>query len=246
MSCLSFFENTGWHCSTIKHNNVDVVYISTPITLLSGKPLDFYLTYKADYIEITDDGLTMFELRSAGYDFATKHNWNSIESIITKYGFTLAENGSICAIIHKNELKVYGENILLMFSAITFWDEEKRNENDKDFTLTNEVEKLLRFKAPEITLIKDPIIKLHNYEAKFNFLWGSIYIDAIKPTPQSTNSRLRKSLLANKYEDNISILYIIDDRDTDIEKVDREIAVLGQISNAMRFKDFKEKYHYKN
>ena len=71
----------------------DVVLVHTPkpINLPGGKPLDFYLFQRGDFVEFTDDGVTMFALRSIGYTLSDKRNWRGLENIGLKYGFQLNE-----------------------------------------------------------------------------------------------------------------------------------------------------------
>lgn len=43
LSCSTFFTKAGWHCQVVQAGGAMATYISTPIVLPGGKPLDFYL-----------------------------------------------------------------------------------------------------------------------------------------------------------------------------------------------------------
>lgn len=86
-SCDDFFVKSGWHCEAIENGSRKATYISTPITLPGAKPLDFYLFADGENLEFTDDGITVFALRSLGYPLGDKRNWRSLENIATRHGF---------------------------------------------------------------------------------------------------------------------------------------------------------------
>lgn len=240
-ACSIFFEKSGWYCNVIDVAGHPATYVSTPITLPGGKPLDFYLVSHGDQIEFTDDGVTLFALRSLGYPLGDKRNWRGLENIAIKHGFSLSETGAFEAIFPEPELEMWGANILRLFCAIASWEEDRFSEGDTDFSLTEELEILLRAKAPDRKIERNVMVQLGKSEAHFDFLWGTTYVDAVQPVANAVNARLRKALLINKEVDKVDVLFVVDDRDKQ-RKADEEIAVLGDLSPTIRLTDFERYY----
>jgi hypothetical protein len=241
LNCATFFAKAGWHCQMVPAGGAMAAYISTPIVLPGGKPLDFYLIPRSGIIEFTDDGMTMFALRCMGYPLGDKRNWRGLENIGTKFGFTLGSSGAFEAMFPENELDDWSGRIIRLFSALAAWEEDRYSEGDTDFSLTDEIAMLLHAKAPGLKLTRNVTVKLGKTEATFDFLWGDTYVDAIRPVQQAVNARLRKALLVNRSEESLHLLFIIDDREQQ-EKADDEIAVLGEIAQTIRLTDFERHY----
>lgn len=240
-TCSDFFEKSGWYCRVIDVEGHPTTYISTPITLPGGKPLDFYLISHGDHIDFTDDGVTLFALRSIGYPLNDKRNWRGLENIASRHGFSLTETGAFEATFPESELEMWGAKILRLFCSIAAWEEDRFGEGDTDFSLTQELEMLLRTKDPQREIVRNVVVQLGKTEAHFDFLWGSTYVDALQPIANAVNARLRKALLINKEEERIDVLFVVDDRGKQ-HRVDEEIAVLGDLSPTIRLTDFERYY----
>ncbi|MDU8359409.1 DUF1828 domain-containing protein [Pseudomonas syringae group sp. J309-1] len=239
ISCNDFFERSGWHCQTIETGSRIATYISTPFTLRGGKSLDFYLFAEAGNLEFTDDGITLFALRSLGYPLGDKRNWRSLENIAIRHGFSLSDAGAFETVFIESELSIWGAKILRLFSSIATWEEDRFSEGDTEFSLTQEVELMLRAKDPTRHLDRNVLINVGGTGTHFDFLWGSTYVDSVTPTANAINARLRKALLVNKAEDPVDMLFIVDDRDKPT-KADEEIAVLGDLAPTIRITDFEQ------
>ncbi|MCI8210141.1 hypothetical protein AUC61_11400 [Pseudomonas sp. S25] len=240
-SCDDFFVKSGWHCQAIENGSRKATYISTPITLPGAKPLDFYLFADGENLEFTDDGITVFALRSLGYPLGDKRNWRSLENIAIRHGFSLSGAGAFEAVFLESELDVWGAKILRLFSSVVAWEEDRFSEGDTDFSLTQEVELLLRAKDPTRHLDRNVLINVGGVGTHFDFLWGTTYVDSVTPTANAINARLRKALQVNKADDPVDVLFIVDDRDKR-RKADEEIAVLGDLAPTIRLTDFEEFY----
>lgn len=241
LSCATFFAKAGWHCQVVQSGMGVATYISTPITLPGGKPLDFYLCPRGEFVEFTDDGMTLFALSGIGYQLNDKRNWKGLENIAVKHGFIMTQTGAFEAHFHESELQLWGGKIIKLLAAISAWEDERHSEGDSDFSLTAEVEMLLRAKAPDRSLTRNVAVTIGKTEISFDFLWGDTYIDAMRPIPQSVNARLRKALLINRCEDPLRLLFIVDDRGQE-ERADAEISVLGDITSTIRLTDFERHY----
>ncbi|MGX5220276.1 DUF1828 domain-containing protein [Pseudomonas segetis] len=239
--CSDFFAQAGWHCQTINVGSRPATYISTPITLPGGKPLDFYLIRRGDFIEFTDDGVTLFALRSLGYTLSDKRNWKGLDNLGLKFGFQLSDSGAFEAIFPAVDLDLWGGKILRLMSSIASWEEDRSAEGDTDFSLTDEIEMLLRAKDPQRKIKRNVVMKVGKAEISFDFQWGSTYIDAVAPIPQSVNPRLRKAVLISKADSPADILFIVDDR-VNQQKAEDEIGVLGGLASTILFSDFRQHY----
>lgn len=241
LGCSTFFTKAGWHCQAVQAGGVMATYISTPIVLPGGKPLDFYLIPRGELVEFTDDGITMFALSGLGYQLGDKRNWKGLENLAIKHGFSLTESGSFEAVFLQSDMAEWGGRILKLFAAIAAWEDERFSEGDTDFSLTSEIEMLLRAKAPEKQLVRNATVSIGKNEISFDFLWGDTYVDAIRPLAQSVNARLRKAVLINRSEDPLKLLFIVDDRGQE-ERAEAEISVLGDIASTIRLTDFEKHY----
>lgn len=242
IGCGDFFAKAGWHCQTISAGSGPATYISTPITLPGGKPLDFYLIQRGDLVEFTDDGITLFALKSIGYALSDKRNWKGLDNVGLKFGFKLTDSGAFEAIFPLADMDVWGGRILRLMAAVAAWEEERAAEGDSDFSLTDEIEMLLRAKDPDRKLVRNAILQVGKVEMSFDFLWGSTYIDAVAPIPQSVNPRLRKAVLISKIDDPADVLFIVDDRGGKRKKAEDEVSVLGGLAATILLSDFQQHY----
>lgn len=241
LDCQWFSANNGWHCTKIERHAEETLYVSTPILLADGKPLDFYLIKRGSTFFFTDDGLTLFALQNYGINIDSRRHLKGLESITDRMGFNITENGAIEALIPGDQAAWWMGRVLRMFCGVADWQAERFDQHDEDFTLTDEVERLLKVKAPNRKLTINPRVKLKGLDYNFDFLWGETYVDAIAPTAQSVSARLRKAILATQGDDDISLLFILDDR-FDRERADRELPVLGQVAETVRLSDFAQHY----
>lgn len=242
LNCQNFFKRSGWRCKVIGGEGAECLYVSTPLVLADGKPLDFYLEARGENLLFSDDGLTLFSLRNFGFMLDDRRNWKGLENIAENYGFAISESGVIEGVFPARSLALWTGRVLKMYAEISTWQTERLEQEDEDFSLTREVERLLRAKAPERTIEHNVSLRLGKSEFTFDFLWGAIYVDAVSPIPQAVNSRLRKGIMANKEGNkDIGLLFILDDRKHP-DKAERELAVLGQVARTVRLSDFAHQY----
>lgn len=241
IDCKWFSANNGWHCTRIEGRTEETLYVSTPVFLADGKPLDFYLIKRGSTFIFTDDGLTIFALQNYGIDIDSRRHLKGLEAVTDRMGFKIAENGAIEALIPEEQIAWWMGRVLRMFCGIADWQAERFDQHDEDFSLTEEVERLFKIKAPNRKLVNNPRVKLKGVDYSFDFLWGEIYVDAISPTAQSVSARLRKAILATQDNDDVGLLFILDDR-FDRDRADRELPVLGQVAETVRLSDFAQHY----
>lgn len=237
--CLNIFQLMGWHCQSLNFDQQHITYFSTPLNLPDGKPLDFYIQADGEFYLFTDDKLTMLSLSAAGYAFENRANWKGISNIASKYGFSLSQQGEITAKVHKSSMQELGRNIIMLLSEVTLWEEERRalsETTDQEFL--DQIEQVLKLTNPDIEVEKNPKINVDSTTLEFNFKWGTMYIDGVRPIAQSINSRLRKALLAQKILDSTELLFVVDDRSNPTKALE-ELDVLGKITPATLLNSFK-------
>lgn len=239
--CKWFSANNGWHCTKLEGRGEETLYVSTPVLLADGKPLDFYLIRRGSTFIFTDDGLTIFALQNYGIDIDGRRHLKGLEAVTERMGFKIAESGAIEALIPEDQAAWWMGRALRMFCGVADWQQERFDQHDEDFSLTEEVERLLKLKAPNRKLVSNPKVKLKGVDYTFDFKWGDIFVDAISPTAQSVSARLRKAILATQDDDDIGLLFILDDR-FDQERANRELPVLGQVAETVRLSDFAQHY----
>lgn len=236
ITCQTWAEQAGWRCGSVTHNDDRALYIVTPINFADGKPLDFYIRESAVGYEMTDDGMTLFALRGLGYAVDDRRNWRGIEKLAAQFGFELTEKGVLRATIPDDKLTDFSGRILQFFAGVVAWEAERFRDADSDFSLTREVERILRLKDSKLSLVRNVTVPAN--DVTFDFQWGETYIDAIKPTAQAVSARLRKAILIGAVDDDqIKVLFIVDDR-ADRAKATKEMAVLAHVARTVRYTDF--------
>jgi len=241
LDCQFLRANNGWHCKSIEGRGEEILYVSSPVLFADAKPFDFYLIRRGGNLIFTDDGLTLFSLRSCGLELDNRRNWKGVDAIVSGLGFKIDDDGAIHTLIPEGQLAWWMNRVLRMFCAIAEWQKDRLDQDDADFGLTDEVERLLKLKAPGRLLTLNPKVKLKGIEYAFDFLWGDTLVDAIAPTAQTVSSRLRKAILATQQNDDLNLLFILDDR-FDRARADRELPVLGSVAKTTRLTDFAEHY----
>lgn len=242
--CNSYFKQAGWHCSKVSDTSTDsTLYISTPIVLSGGKPLDFYVQRKGSIVVLSDDGITMFALRSLGFNLTDKRYWKGLENIARRHNFTLTENGEFEAEFDESTDATWGSKMLLFCADIHAWEKEHSSQGDTDFSLTDHVEAILRRMRPDRLIENHATVKVGNAELAFDFKWGHLFVDAIRPSNQAVNARLRKGILMHRIEEDANVLFIVDDR-RDVDKARQELSVLAGVANAIALTDFEQLEDY--
>lgn len=221
----------------------DALYVSTPVLLPGGSPLDFFLTEHDGYIHITDDGLTLFKLRGLGYTLVDRRSQRGIASLAEASGLELDDTGAVIGTAKPEHVVHLGQKIQLFIARIVDWEREHFDSSDSNLSLADEVERLMRGKAPNLPIIQAPTIKLSSGdEISFMFLWGTKYVDAMAPAAQSTSARLRKAIQVMRDVDfDLDTLFIVDDRFKP-DAATNEVSLLAQVAPAIRLTDFEKHY----
>lgn len=241
INCQNLMRHLGWYCHHLAEH--DALYVSSPTRLPNGVPFDFYLTEEGGHVHLTDDGLTLFHLRGLGYSLGDKRSLRGIAGIAESVGLALDETGAITGMAKLGQLAALGQKVQLFSARIHDWEREHFAASDADLSLAYEVERMMKGKAPDWPIIPQPTVRLATGdEVSFMFKWGGRYVDAIPPATQATSARMRKAIqVMRDMEADLDTLYIVDDR-VKPEQATHEVALLGQVSKAIRLSDFDKHY----
>lgn len=239
-SCKEFFARSGWHCQALPATTSAAasLYVSTPLVLSDRKPLDFYVSQSGNLVTISDDGSTMFALRSLGIELSDRRNWRTLATLAKSCGFELSEQGEFLSVRPESEFAQFSADVLSLFAGVVAWERERNAEGDADFSLTNEVEQLLAANAPDRRITPTPTVRVGAMEVEFDFLWGELFVDAVRPVANSVNPRLRKGVLMRRMELERQVLFIVDDSRVP-EKAQTELSVLGALAPAVALSSFR-------
>lgn len=238
LTCDKLSHISGWQCSQAPD---DSLFVSTPVTLLDGTPLGFFLSIDNGIATFSDEGITIFALRNQHFDLDDRRNWKGIERIASNLGFTLLEDGELTMSFPEAESPYWFGRITRLVGDIAAWEQERIAQSDTRFTLTREVEDLLRRIEPGRELTLSPRVTIDGKSMDFDFLWGDTYVDAIAPKARSTSARLRKAIMARPLElQGGHIMIIVDDRE-DPKKSKDEIDVLSQVCKAIGFNELAQR-----
>jgi hypothetical protein len=239
--CSDYFKQAGWHCSMLGGAQGNgTLYVSTPIVLSGGKPLDFYIQRQGAKVLLTDDGITLFALRSLGFNLSDKRHWQGLEKIAQRHHFTLKDNGAFEAEFDIEQNATWGGEMLLLCAEIRAWEKEHSSQGDRDFSLTEHVESLLRKMKPDRQLVSHIRVEVGRATLEFDFKWGDIFVDAVRPNSQAINARLRKGVLMQRIEEDSNVLFIVDDR-FHAQKARQELSVLAGVAPAIALTDFEKR-----
>ncbi len=241
INCQNLMSHLGWHCRYLEQH--DALYVSSPVRLPNGSPFDFYITQEGEHYHLTDDGLTLFQLRGLGYPLSDGRTIRGIANIAEAVGLTLDDSGEVVGMARLDQLPMLGQRMQLFSSRILDWEREHFSSSDSDLSLADEVERLMRGKAPDQPIVIAPKVRLTTGdEVTFMFKWGNQYVDAIAPATQATSSRMRKALqVMRDQQAELQSLYIVDDR-INPELATHEVSLLGQVASAIRLSDFDRHY----
>ncbi|MCW0457278.1 hypothetical protein NB712_002374 [Xanthomonas sacchari] len=244
INCQNLMHHLGWHCCYLEQH--DALYVSSPARLPDGSPFDFYLKEVGEHIHLTDDGLTLFHLRGLGYALNDGRSLRGISNIAESVGLTLDDSGEIVGMAKLDNVASLGNMMQLFSSRVLDWEREHFSSSDSDLSLADEVERMMKLKAPGLEIKPFPTIKLTTGdEVSFMFQWGGKYVDAIPAATPATSSRMRKAIqILRDQEAELDTLYIVDDR-VKPELAAHEVNLLGQVANAIRLSDFDRHYQPK-
>jgi hypothetical protein len=238
--CSDLMKAMGWACRRV-NAHVDAIYVSTPLTLPGGSPLDFYLSVDGSRLKFTDDGLTLFLLRNLGYRFEDRRQVHAIAKLAEPLGFTLTPNGEITALFETNQLVMWSGKVLRLFCKVIEWERAHFLSDAADEDLVQEIERVLKLKKPQLQLVRNAAFELGGgQQLHFNFKWGETYVDAVSPTARAVSFRLRKAVRFQRVDDEADrLLFVLDDRDA-LHKDDakRELALLGRVARTVAFTEF--------
>lgn len=241
MECTEFFKASGWRCATVPvSEHTACLYVSLPVSFSTGRPCDVYILEETSgRLTLSDDGDTLSHFHSAGFELNDKRRWRGLVDIANNHGLELTSEGELTATFPREKLPEVINHLLQFFSAIIAWEKERFEAGDQDYSLTQEVERLLHILEPDREVTPSPTLATPSGSVSFDFKWGDTYVDAIRPNAQSVNSRLRKAVMIQG-EETPDVLFVIDDR-LSRAKAQSELGVLGTLARTTLLSDMQHR-----
>lgn len=233
-NCQSLLQSLGWHC----HDLEGASYVVSPLSLGGTRPLDCYVKTIGDQMRITDDGGVLWSLQQLGYPVDDGKASRPLRSLALTYHIGLDDYGAFYSEAPAKQAQQHFARWLQFFSALSSWEAERVSTLDHDLEFADKVQKILA-RYEKRPLIEAPRIEVGETVYTFDFQWGDLLIDAIPANANATNSRLRKALMVHRLDDEIPMLFVVDDEKS-MKRADQEVVVLANVAPAMAFRRFEE------
>lgn len=218
-------------CQTVQTPKGEMQYVSLPYHLSDGACLGVYIINQGGGYLVSDDGSTLFKILCNGIDLTDRRRWQPLRSIVSRYGYSLSDTGTIRKEYPIDRIDEILSEVLLMMAEVVNWDISIQETGDFDLALHSRVEELLTMiyhKRPETN---KQVIGPHGAKYTFDFYADGLYIDAFKPHPITTGARLRKLLDLGRMDGDMKFMMVIDDRD-DPEKAQAEMGIFTSVATA--------------
>lgn len=227
---------TKYDCRPLKAvDGSPCIEIGTPFSLPDGSAINLYLKPEAQFVRISDNADTMFQLGGLGLDV-----WNgtvraSLERLVGKHKVQMSPQGEVF-LLAKNDNSAMGFAVTITaILQLANWAADKINERPSDVDLTAEVEPYLIARNPSAEFKRNVHVKgVSKTDHVFDFRQGREIIDVLTPWAASTGGAMRKAgdVQNGPMAELFQPLFIVDDR-TEPERAMNEIEILGSITRAM-------------
>lgn len=209
--------------------------IGTPFSLPDGSAINIYLKPEAQFIRISDNADTMFQLGGLGLDVWNGAVKTSLSKLLGKHKVQLSPQGEVFLLTSNDNSAMGFAVAITAILQLANWAADKLNERSPTIDLIAEVEPYLIARNPTAEFKKKFHVKgVSQSDHVFDFLQGCEIIDVLTPWPASTGGAMRKAgdVQNGPMGELFQPLFIVDDR-TEPDKAFNEIEILGSITRAM-------------
>lgn len=236
LNCNWAHALTKYDCRSLKAvDGSSCLEIGTPFSLPDGSAINIYLKPEAQFVRISDNADTLFQLGGLGLDV-----WNgavkaSLVKLVGKHKVQLSPQGEVFLLATSDKAAMGFAMAVTAILQIAIWAAEKLDERPVDVDLAAEVEPYLIARDPAAEFKRKVHVKgVSKSDHVFDFRQGSELIDVLSPWPASTGSAMRKAgdVQNGPMGELLQPLFIVDDR-VEPEKAFNEIEILGSITRAM-------------
>jgi len=209
--------------------------IGTPFSLPDGSAINLYLKPESQFVRISDNADTMFQLGGLGIDVWNGVTQASLTGLIGKHRVQMAPNGEIFLLSAPDRCAQGFAVVIAALLQVSNWASEKLDEQPQDEDLVAVAEPFIIARDPTAQFKRKFRVRGASRSSHvFDFLHGRDVIDVISPYPQSTGGAMRKAgdVQNGPMSDSVQPLFVVDDRH-DPERAYNEIEILGSITRAM-------------
>ena len=204
-----------------------VYAVDTPFTFFDDDPIVLFVEKRSNGFYFFDEGLTLFQAKSVGYDVEGK--FKHLSKKCESHGLTLIKNSGQIEVFA--DLNNAHKAIARFFSFAISFDNDLRkfvNMGLSEESFKNEVSMYYRIWRPEDEFEMSPKIKTNKgVSCEFDFRFGNRFVDAIIPKSENTGRFMRKSAILQKAKpySNAESFAVIDDSN-DKDKASAEMDVI--------------------
>ncbi|XJC79690.1 DUF1828 domain-containing protein (plasmid) [Delftia tsuruhatensis] len=209
--------------------------IGTPFSLPDGSAINLYLKPESQFIRISDNADTMFQLGGLGLDVWNGATHTSLASLTAKNKAHMSSDGEIFLLSTPDSCAQGFAIAIAALLQISAWASERLNQRPQDEDVIALVEPLIIARNPAAEFKRNFRVRgASRSDHIFDFRHGEDAIDVLQPWPQSTGGAMRKAgdVQNGPMSDMIKPLFIVDDRH-DPDRAFNEIEILGSITRAM-------------
>jgi Domain of unknown function DUF1828 len=229
MDCNQISAITGFECSPVRGG----LCIQTPYTLHDGHGVNVFVFEENDLCLVTDDGLTLFDLRTSGLliQEAVLQHRRAIARICTQAAVHLGEHGDIHLYAKPNHITNAFHLVTEAIKRVAEWQREQLERTDD--LLLEDVRTLLLAWRPDDPVVTGPeLVGSTGRAYKFHFRQAGEFIDAITPSAQAGAAMAHKLLDVRNLVLNTAtpIRIVLNDASGSLERARREGQILGGLA----------------
>ncbi len=237
MNCEWLKEAAAFNCVPVRGIHGEAgIEIGTPFSYADGTTIVFYALEHGEHILLSDNGDMLSHLSAVGIKTSSGRILRLKEKLAA-HNFFMGENMDVRAIFPKNQsAHMLASGISAMLS-IAEWEHEHLVLSDKNRSIVEEAEILLREWKPGHNIERSPKIKGQSKNSySFDYLLDGEYIDIIVPNHTATGAVMRKAgdVKNSPYLDGRDIRVIIFDAD-EPARAEGERQIIGSIAKAMLY-----------
>lgn len=232
MTCEQFIQQLGFECRELSDS---VSAIATPFSFSDGEVIGFYLENRPNEVVLSDNGDTLFHLRSVGMDLSDRRHWRPYKQIAETNGLKLRDDGVLEGSTSDMPVSLLVARYVATMISITDLEREQLGLPEEIDQFIKDVEFHLHAWKPRAELARLPAQKgMSGRTHTFDFEFAGSLVDAARPHSNKTGSILRKAADLGLAGVTKPILIVMDDR-VDPERARMETDILSSMVSVMSF-----------
>lgn len=236
MNCQWAAALTRFDCHPVRGlGGESCLVIGTPFSLPDGSTINLYLVEQGSHIQITDNGDTVFQLPSMGYDIWHGARMKGLREHAQAHKLQLTAKGELTMLVRPEHAAAGFAQATSGMIAVSHWIADKLQAHPEEVDLVAQLQPYIVARNPAAPLVPHPKVKGASRTVhEFDLRHGSDLIDVIPANANSTGSAMRKAgdVQNGPFSPEASPLIIVDDR-RDPVRAEGEIGILASVTRAM-------------